>query len=82
MHLQSKDWFLDFEVMIKAKQMGLEVFEMNVFSQSRIETGSSPKLAICLEFIFNLLKYRFGKQPKEMYVKPLDLQSMNKSHRD
>lgn len=60
MHLQSKDWFLDAEVMIKAKRMGLPVYEMNVFALMRAEGVSHVRPATCWEFIKNLLYFRFG----------------------
>jgi hypothetical protein len=59
MNLQSKDWFLDAEVMIKAKRMGLEVYEFNVMAQMREGGSSNVNSNTCWEFIINLLKYRF-----------------------
>ena len=59
MNLQSKDWFLDPEVMIKAKRMGLPVYEMNVIAQMRQEGFSHVRVGACWEFFLNLLKYRF-----------------------
>ena len=61
MNLQSKDWFLDAEIMIKAKKLGLEVYEFNVLSQMREGGSSNVNAGTCWEFIINLLKYRFGK---------------------
>lgn len=73
MNLRSKDWFLDAEIMIKAKQMGLGVFELNVFAQMRAEGASNVRPSTCWEFIVNLLKYRFGKQADLLAVKPLNI---------
>ena len=56
MNLQSKDWFLDAEVMIKAKKLGLEVYEFNVMSQMREGGSSNVNKGTCWEFIVNLLK--------------------------
>ena len=61
MYLQSKDWFLDAEIMIKAKQMGLGVVEMNVFSQMREGGSSNVGMGTCLEFLKNLFRYRFSE---------------------
>ena len=61
MNLQSKDWFLDAEVMLKCKQLGLEVFELNVLGQMRLEGVSQVRPAAVWEFIVNLLKYRFSQ---------------------
>jgi glycosyltransferase involved in cell wall biosynthesis len=66
MQLRSKDWFLDAEVMIKAKRMGLPVYEMNVFALMRAEGVSHVRPATCLEFVRNLVYYRFGKGRKEL----------------
>jgi len=60
MNLQSKDWFLDAEVMIKAKRLGLPVYEMNVIAQMRRGGKSNVRGSTIREFIRNLLKYRFG----------------------
>jgi glycosyltransferase involved in cell wall biosynthesis len=59
MNLESKDWFLDPEVMIKAKRLGLGVFEMNVIAQMREGGSSHVHSTTCWEFLVNLLRYRF-----------------------
>lgn len=61
MNLQSKDWFLDAEVMLKSKQLGLGVFELNVLGQMRLEGASHVRSAAVWEFIVNLLKYRLTR---------------------
>ncbi len=63
MNLQSKDWFLDAEVMIEAKRLGLKIFEMNVIAQMREGGSSNVRGFTIIEFLRNLLKYRFGKKP-------------------
>jgi dolichol-phosphate mannosyltransferase len=60
MNLRSKDWFLDAEVMIKAKRLGLPVYEMNVIAQMRRGGKSNVSRNTIKEFVKNLLKYRFG----------------------
>lgn len=60
MNLVSEDWFLDAEVMIKAKQQDLPVYEMNVMAQMRPEGFSHVRANTCWEFLKNLLRYRFG----------------------
>ena len=62
MKLESKDWFLDAEIIIKAKQMGLPVYEMNVIAQLRQDGISHVRMVACWEFFLNLLKYRFQKK--------------------
>lgn len=68
MKLSSTDWFLDAEVMIKAKRMGLPVYEMNVFALMRAEGISHVRPTTCWEFIQNLLYYRFGGGRKALEV--------------
>jgi len=58
MDLQSEDWFLDAEVMIKAKQLGLPVFEMNVLAQMREGGTSNVQASTCAEFLRNLWRAR------------------------
>ena len=61
MNLQSKDWFIDAEMMIKAKKLGLGVYEFNVLSRMREGGSSNVNAGTCWEFVINLLRYRFGK---------------------
>lgn len=60
MDLRSKDWFLDPEMMIKAYYLGVRVLEMNVFARLRSKGLSHVRPSACLEFVVNLLKFRFG----------------------
>ena len=64
MHLQSKDWFLDAEVMIKAKRLGLKVFELNVIAQMREGGKSNVRTSTVKEFINNLIQYRLRQKGK------------------
>jgi dolichol-phosphate mannosyltransferase len=61
MNLHSCDWFLDAEVMIKAKRIGLPVFEMNVLGQMREGGSSNVRASTCWEFLRNLARARFGR---------------------
>jgi glycosyltransferase involved in cell wall biosynthesis len=61
MNLKSKDWFLDAEVMIKAKELGLEIYELNVLAQMRGGGKSNVQSTTIWEFIKNLVRYRFGR---------------------
>lgn len=61
MNLQSRDWFIDAEVLIKAKELGLEVYEMNVFAQMRSGGKSNVRSTTIWEFIQNLVRYRLGR---------------------
>ena len=60
MELESKDWFLDPEIMIKAKHLGLKVVEMDVEGLPRAGGKSNVRYTTCLQFLKNILRYRFG----------------------
>jgi glycosyltransferase involved in cell wall biosynthesis len=60
MDLQSKEWFLDPEMMVKAHYLGVRVIEMNVFARMRSNGLSHVRAAACLEFFVKLLNFRFG----------------------
>jgi glycosyltransferase involved in cell wall biosynthesis len=60
MNLHSKDWFLDAEVIIKAKLLGLPIYEFNVIAQMREGGTSHVRSSTCFEFLINLIKYRFS----------------------
>jgi glycosyltransferase involved in cell wall biosynthesis len=60
MDLQSKDWFFDPELMIKAHYLGIRVIEMSVFARMRSNGLSHVRPSACIEFFVNLLRYRFG----------------------
>jgi polyisoprenyl-phosphate glycosyltransferase len=62
MNLQSKGWFLDPEIMIKAYYMGLRVLEFNVFARMRGTGVSHVRTSTCFEFLRNLLHYRFSDE--------------------
>jgi len=59
MQLRSEDWFLDPEVMIKTKRLGLPVYEFNVLGQMRAEGLSHVRGSAMWEFFKNLMRYRF-----------------------
>ena len=64
MQLQSKDWLLDAEIMIKAQQMGLQVIEMNVFARMREHGTSHVDAGTTWQFVKRLLQFRFGSALK------------------
>jgi len=59
MRLESRGWFLDPEMMIKAHLMGLRVLEFNAFARMRGSGTSHVRAETCLEFLRNLVIYRF-----------------------
>ena len=64
MKLESRDWLLDPEIMIKAGYMGINVIEMNAFSRMREHGESHVQVATIWNFISVLLAFRFGTKLK------------------
>jgi glycosyltransferase involved in cell wall biosynthesis len=60
MDLQSRQWFLDPEMMVKAHYLGVRVLEMNVFARMRSNGLSHVRARTCVEFFTNLLRFKFG----------------------
>jgi glycosyltransferase involved in cell wall biosynthesis len=61
MDLQSKDWLLDPEIMIKAHRLGLQVLELNVFARMRGNGLSHVRATTCWTFIHRLLAFRCSR---------------------
>ena len=59
MRLQTKGWFFDPELLIKAHYMGVRVLEMNAFARMRGRGLSHVRASTCWEFFRELLRYRF-----------------------
>jgi hypothetical protein len=64
MKLESRDWLLDPEIMVKASHMGIGVIEMNVFSRMREHGQSHVQVTTIWVFISVLLRFRFGNKLK------------------
>ena len=62
---QSKDWFLDPEIMIKAHYMGIKILELNVFSRLRGGGLSHINMVACWQFFKKLLIFRFSQEWKK-----------------
>jgi len=60
MKLSSTDWFLDPEIIIKAKYLGLRVIETDVEGYARQGGVSNVKMGTCMEFLKNIVAYRIG----------------------
>lgn len=71
MSLQSKNWLLDSEIMIKAKRLSLGVLELSVFGRTRTGGSSAVRPTTCREFFVNLLSGRFGKKRRLLAVEPV-----------
>ena len=63
--LWSKDWFLDAEIMIKARHLRLKVGEIPVTFYPRNSGKSNVRLATIGEFVWNLNRFPFSKKWKE-----------------
>ncbi|MFN0006570.1 MAG: glycosyltransferase family 2 protein [Planctomycetota bacterium] len=59
MQLVSKDWFLDAEILLKARSLLLPVVEVDVAGHAREGGRSNVRAATCLEFARHLFAYRF-----------------------
>jgi glycosyltransferase involved in cell wall biosynthesis len=59
MRLQSKNWLLDAEIMLKAHYMGLRILEFNAFARMRSGGISHVHPQTCWEFFHTLLRFRF-----------------------
>jgi glycosyltransferase involved in cell wall biosynthesis len=58
MTLQSTDWFIDAEIMIQARSLGLRIGETETEFLGLTGRRSFIKLAAVFEFLHNLLRYR------------------------
>lgn len=65
MHLKSKEWFLDPEIIIKSHYMGIRILEFNVFARIRGSGVSHVHLNTCWEFLRSLLCFRFTSELSE-----------------
>lgn len=65
MDLVSRDWFLDPEIIVKAKYLGLRVIEIDVEGKSRRGGASNVNMGTIGEFLKNIIQYRFGGSLKE-----------------
>jgi glycosyltransferase involved in cell wall biosynthesis len=58
--LSARDWFLEAEVMLKARRLGLPVIEIDVAGRPRVRGRSHVRLATVGEFLRNIAAQRFG----------------------
>ena len=65
LQLKSDDWFADAEIVIRARELGLKIGETPVHFKINDARGSFVKPRAILEFISNLLKYRFSPNQRE-----------------
>ena len=60
MELSSDDWFLEAEVMLKARHLRIPVVEVDVQSHQRQAGRSHVRIATVLEFLRNIVVFRLG----------------------
>jgi glycosyltransferase involved in cell wall biosynthesis len=60
--LESKRWFFDPELLIKAHYLGVRVLELNAFARMRGRGLSHVRAETCWEFLRELLRYRFTRR--------------------
>ena len=59
--LVSNDWFIDAEVMIKSSALGIEWVEEAVEFRKRASGTSNVRIGLIVEFLKNLLRWRYGR---------------------
>jgi glycosyltransferase involved in cell wall biosynthesis len=61
MSVRSDDWFLDTEIMLSAKRMGLDVRTIDIVFSKRKNGRSNIKIGTILQFIKNAIMHRFRR---------------------
>lgn len=64
-NLAAKDWFLDAEIMIKAKYLKLKFKEVPVEFLHRKKGKSNVRMSTIFEFLRNMYEYKMGKGIRE-----------------
>ncbi len=72
LNLESDDWFPDAEIMIRARQAGLSIGEIPVRFALNETRASFVKPRAMLEFMSNLIRYRFGSRKDPVESEPND----------
>ena len=62
--LESNDWFIDTELMVKVKVLGGRVGEVKAAYNKRSKGKSKVKFYVMMEFLSNIIKFRFGMLKK------------------
>lgn len=61
MKLRSDDWFIDAEIMIKTKELGLKIGEVPMHFLALENRGSFVNAATVFEFLSNMFRFRFRR---------------------
>ncbi|MGH7702011.1 MAG: glycosyltransferase family 2 protein, partial [Gemmatimonadales bacterium] len=65
MRLRSDDWFLDPEIILKARTLGLRIIEIDVEGYARHGGASHVRRQTMWEFLKNIWRYRTGRYMQE-----------------
>lgn len=60
MELRSTDWFVEAEIMLKARHLQMPTIEIDVFGLAREGGTSHVRFDAVVEFLRNIARYRFG----------------------
>jgi hypothetical protein len=66
MRLESVNWFIDPEMIVKAHHMGVRILEVNVFARMRGNGLSHVRATTCWEFFRCLLAFRLKGVPAHL----------------
>jgi glycosyltransferase involved in cell wall biosynthesis len=58
MNLRSDDWFIDAEIVLEAKRLGLRIGEIPVVFRENVARSSFVRLSAIWEFLGNMLRHR------------------------
>lgn len=61
LNLESKDWFIDAEIMIKATRLNVRYIDYPIQFKERLEGKSNVRVKTAFEFLFNFTRYMFFK---------------------
>ena len=64
LHLSAKDWFIDTEIVLKAKNKGFGFVVIPINYNNRKKGKSKVKFSITKELLFDLIKYKFSSASK------------------
>jgi glycosyltransferase involved in cell wall biosynthesis len=66
MRLESTNWFIDPEMLVKAHHMGARILEVNVFARMRGNGLSHVRATTCLEFVRGLVAFKAKGVPEHL----------------
>jgi len=69
--LLSKDWFVDCELMIKTSLLSVKMKEIPVVFLPRKDGSSNVRIGHVVEFIRNMIRYKFGREIRRWKKKEL-----------